>query len=107
MVDADGNITYLNRRAEEILDVAVQEGKTGHLAMNGRHITDRDGKTMPPSKRPFPMIRKTQQPLYDSRCCLNVSPEKKRLLSINGEPVQGADDAFEGAVLTVGVIDET
>jgi PAS domain S-box-containing protein len=106
VLDADGQIIRANERAEEVLGLAVSrvEGRTyddpgwKHAAVDGGPFADEE--------QPFARVMATEAPVYDVQHAIEWPDGRRRILSINGAPLHGEDDAVTGAVFIVDDITE-
>lgn len=101
LIDKNGQITYANKRAEEVFGITQKEviGRT----YNARSwkITDEEGKTLPAEKLPFARIKKEQKPLFNFRHYIEFPDKRKVLLRINGAPIHDSNGNFTGASFTI------
>lgn len=87
VVDRNGQITFTNKRAEEIHGVPRdQVAERTYDAPEWRH-TDYDGNPWPDEKQPFTVVMQTKQPVYDVRHAIEWSDGRKVYLAINGAPL--------------------
>jgi two-component system CheB/CheR fusion protein len=101
MVDADGNITFANRRAEEIL--GLKRDKITKRKYNAPEwdIQDINGNPIPDKEKIFNVVMKRQKPVYDHQEVIKWPDGKKVVLSINGAPMIDEDGKSTGAVFSL------
>ncbi|MFB6272739.1 MAG: ATP-binding protein [Salinibacter sp.] len=105
IVDADGDISFANERAGEILgaepgtleDMAYTE--TGTLA-------DLDGNELSLEEWPFQRIMAGETPISDERYIFERPDGEPRYLSINAAPLFDADDQIRQIVYSIDDITE-
>ncbi|MGF1587617.1 MAG: CheR family methyltransferase [Bacteroidales bacterium] len=105
LLDAEGNIIYVNNSAGKIFGISQQEILSRTYDASKWKITGIDDKPIPSGKLPFAIIKRTGKNISDFRHYIKVPGKKKVLLSIFGSPVYRADGQFDGAVFSIGVID--
>jgi two-component system CheB/CheR fusion protein len=101
MVDAEGQLTYANKKAEDIFNVTQEQILKRTYDASEWEITGEDGKKMNSEELPFSIISKTKKPLNNFRHYIQVPGNKKVLLSIDGAPVISDKNKFEGAVFVI------
>ena len=101
VVDADGQIVRANHRAEEVLglDPAEITGRS-YDDPEWRHTTV-DGDPLPDHEQPFVRVKQQNAPVYDVRHAIEWPDGRRRVLSINGAPLQDEGGHFAGAVFVV------
>ncbi len=106
LLDAEGNIMYANKPAEEIFGISQQEIVSRTYDATKWKITGLDGKPFPSNELPFAIIKRTGKSISDFRHYIEIPGKSKVLLSINGSPIFSADGQFDGAVFSIGIIDK-
>jgi len=101
MINREGQITFANPGAEEVLGLNPDEvtGRT-HNSPEWR-ITDYDGKPFPDEHLPFRRVMDTGQPVYEVRHAIEWPDGRKVLLSINGAPLFDNAGKIEGVICTI------
>jgi two-component system CheB/CheR fusion protein len=104
MVDKDGQITFANKKAEEIL--GLTKDKLIKLKYNSPDwkITDIDGNSFPDENLPFEKILKSKQPVYDIVHKIEYNGNEKTL-KITGSPILDENNEVNGAVFIINQID--
>ena len=105
MVDSEGTIVYLNKRAEEILGIKKAEALKRTYDSSKWEITDKDGKKISSKKLPFAIIKKSKRSLKDFKHYIKIGNSQKRLLIISGVPIMNRKK-FEGVVFMLEESDE-
>ncbi len=106
VLDADGQIIRANERAEEVLGLGGSgvEGRT-YDDPGWKHTAVDDGP-FPDEEQPFARVMATEAPVYDVQHAIEGPDGRRRILSINGAPLHGEDDAVTGTVFIVDDITE-
>jgi PAS domain S-box-containing protein len=101
MVDLDGQITFSNPRAEQVLGL-TRDTITGRtFNAPDWHITDYDGHPFPDENLPFRQVISTSLPVYDIHHAIEWPSGKRVFLSINGAPLFDGTHQLGGVVLTI------
>jgi two-component system CheB/CheR fusion protein len=100
MVNAEGHITYTNKRGEEILGVSRE--KLASLSYNDLHfhIEDLEGNEIPDDQLPFQQILRTGSSISDYIHRIRRG-DKRVTLRIQGSPIYGEEQRIEGAVFNL------
>jgi two-component system, chemotaxis family, CheB/CheR fusion protein len=105
LLDADGNIIYVNNSAGNIFGISQEEIISRTYDTSRWKITGIDDKPISSGELPFAIIKRTGKNVSDFRHYIQVPGKEKVLLSIFGSPVYSADGQFDGAVFSIGVIE--
>ncbi len=106
VVNREGQITFANRKAEQVLGLMRNEITERTYNAPEWHITDYEGNSFPDADLPFRRVMSTGQPVFDV-CHAIVWPDGRRiLLSINAAPLFDAAGQVDGMVATVEDITE-
>jgi len=98
MVNREGQITFANPGAEEVLGLSPDE-VTGRTYNSPEwRITDFDGKPFPEEQMPFRRVMDTGLPVYDVRHAIEWPDGRRVLLSINGAPLFDNVGQIEGVI---------
>jgi PAS domain S-box-containing protein len=105
--DAQGQLSYANLRAEQILGLKTEEICSRSYHAPEWRITALDGGPFPEEKLPFVRVQREAGPVFDVQHAI-VWPEDGRRtdLSINAAPISGEDGVFQGMVATIEDITE-
>lgn len=101
MVDADGSITFSNKKAEEILELNKNELTGKYYNYDGFMQRDLDGNLLSPDKMPFQVVLTSKQNLNDYRIIVSTPSGSQKTLSISGAPVYDERGEVAGAVFNV------
>jgi PAS domain S-box-containing protein len=101
MVDRQGQITYANARAEQVLGLAKEEVLQRTYQAPEWRITDYEGHPLPEEDLPFARVVATRQPVADVRHAIERPDGQRVLLSVNGTPLLDQNDEVDGVVLTI------
>lgn len=96
VIDDDRTITFGNERMNEVMGTDEIAGTP--LSEVPWTIYE-NGEPVPAGQRPFDMIRKREEPIYDLQYSARIDGES-RWLSINGVPLHEGGE-FDGAVFAV------
>jgi len=105
-VDKNGNITYANKRAEEILGLVKDEITSRTYDAPLWNHTDLDGSPLPDEKQPFNIVKKTMSTAYNIHHGITWPDGTIVLLSINASPMKDAHGNFNGMVATIEDVTE-
>ncbi|MBN2225942.1 MAG: PAS domain S-box protein [candidate division Zixibacteria bacterium] len=97
-VDREGVITYVNRRAAEILGFDPEKQKSRSFGDVSWHIVDFDGNPFPAKKLPFNVVRHTGQAVHDVQHAIQMENGRRVLLSISAAPLFDANNDFNGMI---------
>ncbi|MHB9054336.1 MAG: hybrid sensor histidine kinase/response regulator [Thermoleophilia bacterium] len=101
VVDASGQITFANRKAEKILGLVKSEITSRVYNDPEWRITTFSGSHLPDEEFPFQKVRTTGKAVEDVRHAI-VWPDGRRVcLSINASPLTGANGGFAGIVAAI------
>jgi len=101
MVNSEGQITFANPGAEEVLGLSPDE-VTGRSDNSPEwRITDYDGKPFPEAQMPFRRVMDTGMPVYDGRHAIEWPDGRRVSLSINGAPLFDNVGQIEGAIFAI------
>jgi PAS domain S-box-containing protein len=101
VVDASGQITFANDRAEQILGLKPDR-ITGRTYNDPEwKITGYDGEPFPEEKLPFSIMRETLEPVYNRRHAIQWPTGRRVLLRINGAPLLDEQGDLERCVFTL------
>lgn len=105
-VDADGQIVYANRRAEQIL--GLKRGEISERAYNSPswRITDEAGQNMPDDQLPFAQVKAHRSAVFGVRHAIEQPDGTRTFLSVNAAPLLSQQEEFEGMVAAIEDITE-
>ncbi|NET05846.1 MAG: PAS domain S-box protein [Symploca sp. SIO2B6] len=106
MVNHQGNITFANKRSEEILGLTRAEIISRTYNEPTWHSTTLEGFPLRVEQYPFRRVMKAAEPIYDMRHAIQWSNGEQVLLSISGAPIFDADDQVDGVLFTLDNITE-
>jgi len=101
VVDRDGQITFANPRAEQILGLTKSEITQRRYDAPGWRITRYDGSALPEDELPFRRVRSAGAPVLDIGHAIEWPDGRRVLLSINAAPLFDASGGFDGMVATL------
>ena len=100
MVNKNGEITYANLQAENILGLSKDEISQRTYNAPSWKITDFEGNPFPDQQLPFQQVKHLNHPIFDIRHAIEWPNGYKIFLSINAAPFLDEDGNFEGMVAT-------
>ena len=101
VVDTNGQIIRANGRAEEVLGLAPGTVKERTYDDPAWAIEAVDGGPFPHDELPFVRVMTTEAPVYDVRHAIAWPDGQRRILSINGAPLQDQAGAVVGVVFAI------
>ncbi len=105
LLDAEGNIIYANKPAEDIFGISHQEIVSRTYDASKWKITGVNGKPIPSEELPFNIVKATGKPVSDFKHYIESPNKEKLLLSIYGAPIFNSSGEFDGAVFSIGVVE--
>jgi PAS domain S-box-containing protein len=106
MVNSEGQITFANPGAEEVLGLSPDEVTDRTYNSPEWRITDYDGKPFPDEQLPFRQVMDTGLPTYDVRHAIEWPDGRRLLLSINGAPLLDKAGKIEGMICAIQDVTE-
>jgi len=101
VTDRDGNITFANAAAEQVLGLTRDEITQRTYNAPEWGITDYAGNPLPDEELPFCRVRDSLQTVYNIRHAI-VWPDGRHVrLVVNAAPLFDDSDSFDGMVATV------
>lgn len=100
-VNHDGQLTFANQRAEEIMRLQRSDMTQRAYDDPAWKITAIDGGEFPEEELPFARVMKTGGPVFDVEHAIEHPDGSRVLLSISGAPLRAADGRIEGMVASV------
>lgn len=97
----DGEFTFANERATEVLGIDRAEliGRTYNDP--GWAITDTAGNPIPDEELPFRRVRETGEPIEDVRQTITLPDGTEKLISVNGTPLEDGTGALRSVLLAI------
>ncbi len=105
-VDKDGQITFANSRAEEILHLKKNEITQRDYNAPEWLITDYEGGPYPEKNLPFNLVKKNKKSVFNIQHAIQWPDGKRRYLSINAAPLFDENEKFESMVAAIEDITE-
>ncbi len=106
VVDAQGDIQFLNPALEKTLRVGRDYVQGQNIYAFPWEIYDMSGKPLPVESRPFAQVKSTLKPVNDLRYRIQFGPESYVTVSANGAPLFDEKGEFAGAVFALADITE-
>ncbi|WP_306052001.1 PAS domain-containing sensor histidine kinase [Natronococcus wangiae] len=85
VLDADGEITRMNERVREILEISADEAE--EYDPSWRTVYDETGEPIPTDEHPFARTLETGEPVYEEVLRTELPSGDSRWLSVNAEPL--------------------
>ena len=97
----DGEFTFANERATEVLGIDRAEliGRTYNDP--GWAITDTAGNPVPDEELPFRQVRETGEPIEDVRQTITLPDGTEKLISVNGTPLEDGTGALRSVLFAI------
>ncbi len=99
-VDVEGNITYANYRAEQILGIEKNKITARKYNASAWNPTDINGDPLPDEKQPFYIVKTTRKTAYNIQHGITWPDGRYIILSVNASPMSDKDGQFSGMVAT-------
>jgi len=106
MVNSEGQITFANPGAEEVLGLSPDEVTGRAFNSPEWRITDYDGNPFPDEQLPFRRVMDTGLPVYDVRHAIEWPDGRRVLLSANGAPLSDKAGNIEGMIYALQDVTE-
>lgn len=106
VLNYDGNIRFANAQAEHVLGLEftqIQQRKYNDPAW---HVTDYDGQPFLDDQLPFAQVKSSGKAVYGVRHAIQWPDGRRKLLSVNAEPLLEDDGQLSGVVATVEDVTE-
>ncbi len=100
-VDREGQITFANKRAEEVMGLSKDEITNRIYNAPDWKVTDYAGQPIPDEEYPFRRVMDSGQPAYDVPQAIEYPDGKRVLLSINAAPLYNESGKLDGMVSTI------
>ncbi len=100
MVNRDGQITFANTRAEQVLGLSKTDLHQCAYNAPEWHTTDYDGHPFPDDELPFARVMRTRQTVFDVRHAIEWPNGQRVLISVNAAPLLDKDGQADGMVAT-------
>jgi PAS domain S-box-containing protein len=104
VVNCEGQITFANGRAEEVLGLTKDQITQRAYNAPVWRITDYDGNPFPDEALPFKRIIATGQAVYDVRHAIEWPDGRRVLLNINAAPLFDTVGPLKGVPSVVGMV---
>lgn len=101
MVNAQGEISFVNKNAQELFGLAKKELIGRHYNANAWEITDIEGNQVEDSLLPFAVIKKTFESQLNQKLIIMNGEGKKTFISVSGSPLFDVRGEFMGAVFSI------
>jgi two-component system cell cycle sensor histidine kinase/response regulator CckA len=101
MLDREGQITFANSRAKQLLGLEKDESTQRTYNDPEWRITDYNGDPFPDEQLPFARVMATGRPVYNVHHAIEWPDGRRVLLSINAAPLLDETGQIDGMVATV------
>ena len=106
VVDAEGLITYANKRAEDIMGVKISQIIKRKYNSIQWKILDVDGKQIPEEKLPFELLNNSKQEIRNYCMSMVDNNGQRRYIKVNASPMFDQEGQTEGGVFSIEEIDK-
>lgn len=106
VVDKNGQITFANKKAEEIFQLSKKEITNRTFNAQTWAIKDFDGNPFPEEKLAFVQVKNKGKSVFDVRHTIEWPNGDRRFLTINASPLWDENGEFDGMVATISDITE-
>ncbi|WP_425498620.1 PAS domain-containing sensor histidine kinase [Natrinema salinisoli] len=104
VLDADGEITRMNDRLKEILEISTAEANT--YDPSDRSVYDETGEELTIDEHPFAHTLETGEPVYEKMMRIELPSGDTRWLSVNAAPILTDDGTIDRVVTTAEDVTE-
>lgn len=101
MVNALGEISFVNKNAQELFGLSQKELLEKHYNSLSWKTTDMNGKSIEEHLLPFAIIKKTFESISNQRLMITNGKGTQSSISVNGSPLFDAKGEFMGAVFSI------
>ena len=101
VMDRDGQITFANPRAEQVLGLVKRRITERRYNAAEWRASRYDGGPFPDDERPFSRVMATGQPVFDVPLAIERPDGQRVLLSVNAAPLRDAAGRVESVVATL------
>ncbi|QLD88184.1 PAS domain S-box protein [Natronomonas salina] len=98
VLDADGDVTRMNERLREILEISDDEARS--YDPSDRTVYDETGAELPPDRHPFGETLRTGEPVYDRTLQVELPSGDRHWLSVNAAPLLDDEGDIDRVVTT-------
>jgi len=106
VVDADGGLSFINDRAEEIYGRSSEEIDDFTHDDSRWGLVDEDGEPLEAGTTPFERVLSQEEPIYDQVISLRQPSGDRVWVSVNGAPQWNDDDTLQRAIFAFEDITE-
>ncbi|NJD07575.1 MAG: PAS domain S-box protein [Methylococcaceae bacterium] len=106
MVNLEGQVTFANRQAEQLLGLSKDEITQRAYNAPAWRITDLAGEPFPDEQLPFRQVMTTRQPVFEVEHAIEWPTGRRVFLSINGAPLLNESGQIENVVFSIQDITE-
>jgi PAS domain S-box-containing protein len=101
MMNEAGEITYANKKAEDILLLKKDDVTKKKYYNPELPVTDFNGNPFPVKEMPFPRVKKTGEPVGNIKYTVNLPDGKRTFLSVNAAPVYDDKNRLNAVITTI------
>ncbi len=96
-----GDIYYINKRGEEILEIYADKYNPIKYNASEWKVTDLDGTKLPEEKLPFALVKKDLKAVYGIKLAIESEIFGQKILSINATPILKEGNEFNGMIASI------
>jgi len=101
VVDSEGQISYVNRKSEQVLGLTREEITRRTYNAPQWRLIDEEGNPFPEEKLPFRRVMETGKPVEDIRYAVERPDGRWVFVSVNGTPLWDSSGKLSGVVFTL------
>ncbi len=105
LVDGHGNITYANDKVLDIFKMTRSQLFERNCFSPVWGFSSTDGRLLLVDELPLSIIKRTNKPLYEFKCMVNLTSNQKILIQLEGAPIDTSQRSFNGAIFTIKPIE--
>ena len=106
LLDSDGEFIRANDRAKEVLGIEKEKITSRTFSDSDWGVTAVDGSPIPPEELPFAKVIRTGEPIYGYEHAIEWPCGTRRILSVSGAPLEGAEEGLQGALFHLNDVTE-
>lgn len=102
LLDPQGNVKFLNKRAEELFDITSVDTNLKISDTSRFNIKNIDGSDMPFYEFPFKRVLETKHSFFDVRCLIQLGKNINKYITVNASPlIDKKNDQLIGVVIVI------
>jgi PAS domain S-box-containing protein len=106
LLDDEGAFVRANDQAKEVLGLEKDEITSRTFSDPEWGVRAVDGSPIPPEELPFARVIRTGEPIYGYEHAIEWPDGARRILSVSGAPLEGAEGEMQGALFHLNDVTE-